>query len=152
MCKETYLSVDTKRGKDKDSLDIAELSQEYALAASTSFYCLQNGLIRIPEFVRCTGKQLKQFEEENFSLTVPSSEVISLRRNKNTKMEGEQSHNRLHEATIESTSTDEFSATTDSTASFDSELEGNETAVIRINREDVATVTMLSSQRTMEQA
>jgi hypothetical protein len=141
MCKQTYLSVDTKRGRDKKSLAVAELSQQYATAAATSYYCLQNGLIRIPESIRCTRTQLRQMEEHLLSVTVTPSELITLRGKKedivrqSPDLEGEQSYNPLHETIVGSTSTDELTAPMDLTASFESEMEGIETSAININYE-----------------
>lgn len=79
LCKHTMLPVDEKRGKCAKQDALQELSTKYAAAASTSFYCVYEGLIRIPKTVRCTRKELKQLEYKIFSGTVPPSELATIR-------------------------------------------------------------------------
>jgi hypothetical protein len=151
MCKQTYLSVDTKRGRDKKSLAVAELSQQYATAAATSFYCAQNGLIRIPESILCTRTQLQQMEEYLRSVTVTPLELITLRgrnddRGRQTAAaEGERIHNLPHQIIVGSASTDELTAPMDLTASFESEMEGIETSAIKISQGDLEEATTVTS-------
>lgn len=156
MCKQTYLSVDTKQGSDKKSLAVAELSQQYATAVATSFYCLQNGLIRIPESIRCTRTQLQQMEEHLLSVTVTPSELIRLRGKNDDRswqtegQEVERSQNFL-QTIIESAGTDELTAPMDPSASFESEMEGIETSVINVSHDvDLEMAPVLSSQQELE--
>lgn len=150
MCKQTYLSVDTKQGRDKKSLAVAELSQQYASAAATSFYCVQNGLIRIPESIRCTRTQLQQMEQHLLSVTVTPSELINLRGKNGDRCrqseggDNDRIYNLPHQIFMGSASTDELTAPMELTASFESDMEGIETAAINITRGDMEKATVMS--------
>jgi hypothetical protein len=156
MCQQTYLPVDAQRGTAKQTLAIQELSQQYATAAATSYFCIRNGLIRIPASIQCTRSQLKQLEQHIFSGTVLPAELISLRSSHihqpefttTTTEEEEQNRRRDHPAILGSNSTDDLTAPMDLTASFDSDFEGIETTVLNYHCQDLTTtrtVTMLLS-------
>lgn len=78
LCKNIYLPVDEKRGKAKTAA-LHELSQRFAAAAATSYYCIESGLVRIPKTVLCTRQELAQLESRIFDGTVPPSKLVELR-------------------------------------------------------------------------
>jgi Ring finger domain len=79
LCKQIMLPVDEKRGKTAKQEALQELSTRYASASSTSYYCVHEGLIRIPKTVRCTRRELKQLEFKIFNGTVPPTDLSTLR-------------------------------------------------------------------------
>lgn len=79
LCKQIMLPVDEKRGKTAKQEALQELSARYASSASTSYYCISEGLVRIPKTVRCTRKELRQLEHKIFHGTVAPPDLVSLR-------------------------------------------------------------------------
>lgn len=78
LCKEVFLPVDEKKGKDKQSA-LQELSCRYAASSATSYFCEKRGLVRIPRSVRCTRAELVQLEQRIFQGTVAPLKLVGLR-------------------------------------------------------------------------
>jgi hypothetical protein len=88
MCKQIYLPIDAKN-KQPLQLDkngalpnyINELSQQFRASAATSYYCVEHGLVRIPELFYCTQSELEQLEHHIIDNTIAPMDLISLRGN-----------------------------------------------------------------------
>jgi hypothetical protein len=124
MCKQIYLPVDEKRGKAKTAA-LNELSNRFAAASATSFYCVETGLVRIPKTVRCTKTELQQLERRIFDGAVTPAKLVALRGSRQ-----ESSNSTGHQADFDpdgriimssdSSNTDDVTASVDLNTSFDS--------------------------------
>ena len=91
MCKQIYLPIDAKNKQSLQQLDtkngtllpnyINELSQQFRASVATSYYCIDHGLVRIPELFYCTQSELEQLEHHIIDNTIAPSDLISLRGN-----------------------------------------------------------------------
>ena len=91
MCKQIYLPIDAKNKQSLQQLDtkngtllpnyINELSQQFRASVATSYYCIEHGLVRIPELFYCTQSELEQLEHHIIDNTLAPSDLISLRGN-----------------------------------------------------------------------
>lgn len=126
LCKQTFLYIDTKNGKEKESLDVASLTRQYITAAALSFYSLPNGLIRIPETILSSRSQLQQLEEQLLSETVPSIDLIASRRNRIYNSNGQIQELEEHSQILEDTRNNESTASMDLAAPLECETEGIE--------------------------
>ena len=78
LCKNIYLPVDEKKGRAKTDA-LKALSQRYAAACATSYYCVESGLVRIPRSVRCTRSELQRLERRIFDGAIPPARLVALR-------------------------------------------------------------------------
>lgn len=78
LCKNTYLPVDEKKGRAKTDA-LRQMSQRFAAASATSYYCVSTGLVRIPKSVRCTRSELQQLEGRIFEGSIPPTKLATLR-------------------------------------------------------------------------
>ena len=81
LCKNIYLPVDEKKGRAKTDA-LRELSQRFAAACATSYYCVETGLVRIPRSVRCTRSELHRLERRIFDGAIPPARLVPLRGNR----------------------------------------------------------------------
>jgi hypothetical protein len=89
LCKQTFLPIDAKNSKQSLQLNkngtlptyIHELSQQFRAAVATSYYCVEHGLVRIPELFYCTASELEQLERHIIDNTIAPIDLIPLRGN-----------------------------------------------------------------------
>ena len=88
LCKQIYVPIDAK-SKQSQHLNksgtlpdfINELSQQFRTSVATSYYCIEHGLIRIPELFYCTESELEQLEHLVIDSTIAPADLTSFRGN-----------------------------------------------------------------------
>lgn len=88
MCKQIYLPIDAKN-KQPSPIDkngtlpkyINELSQQFRASVATSYYCVEHGLVRIPELFYCTQSELEQLEHQIIDNTISPIDLVPFRGN-----------------------------------------------------------------------
>jgi hypothetical protein len=89
LCQQTYLPIDTKKkqhrqrhskkGMYQPSNYINELSQQFNASVATSYYCIEHGLVSIPESIHCTQSELDYFEHHIMDGAISPTDLRKLR-------------------------------------------------------------------------
>ena len=79
FCRQTFLPCDDHKGHKADTEALKLMSKRFASRSSTSYYCIQEGLLQLPPMVRCTLRELETLKTRIFQSALAPSELVSLR-------------------------------------------------------------------------
>jgi Ring finger domain len=82
FCRETFLPVDAYRGKDKH-VHMDDMLTQHTRRNTTTFYCIQEGLVCVPTVIRCTRRELDLLQERICTSIVRRSDLALMRGAKN---------------------------------------------------------------------